>query len=107
MKSALQYQATNGMPQLHKRLKALQTKVHQPPAGLDWDMLVTAGSQDGLCKAVEMILNGEPDGQSVVVEDFTYSGFLAMMDPYKPNYVVVDSDEEGMRPDKLEEAING
>jgi len=32
---------------------------------------------------VEMLLNGEPDGQSIVLEDFTYSGALAMFDPYK------------------------
>jgi kynurenine/2-aminoadipate aminotransferase len=104
MGAALQYLPTAGLGDLVTRLKAWQRVVHRPHEAT-WnnsELLVTSGSQDGLCKALEMILN---EGDSIVVEDYIYSGTLAIMNPYKPNYVVVSSDKDGMRPDKLREAL--
>ena len=126
MKNALQYQPTNGIQELLDRLvvssnrlyyslrpmqssvlvdtQALQKKVHSPPRS-DWDLVATSGSQDGLCKACEMLMIGEPEGEPVLVEDFVYSGALAIMDPYRPKYLSVAADEKGMRADRLREAI--
>ena len=59
MQSALQYLPTNGHPDLLKQLQELQVSVHNPPADT-WatsDIVVTSGSQDGLCKAFEMMLD--------------------------------------------------
>lgn len=74
LQKALQYLPTPGLPTLVSWLKTLQAEVHNPP--LETDLVVTCGSQDGLCKAIEMLL--EPEG-TVVVEDYVYSGTLAIM----------------------------
>jgi kynurenine/2-aminoadipate aminotransferase len=63
---------------LVKQLKELQTKVHGLTSDF-WDkndLLVTVGSQDGLCKAVEMSLE---DGEPILVQEPIYSGTLAIV----------------------------
>ena len=104
MASALQYLPTYGHGELVTWLKNWQIDVHNPPEAM-WgnsELLITSGSQDGLCRAFEMLLN---EGDSVIVEDYIYSGTLAIMNPYKPKYLVVHSDQDGMRPDKLREVL--
>jgi len=104
MSAALQYLPTNGLGELVGRLKDWQGAVHNPPQAT-WknsDLIVTSGCQDGLCKAFEMLLD---EGDSVIVEDYIYSGTLAIMNPYKPKYLVVASDQDGMRPDRLREVL--
>ena len=104
MTSALQYLPTYGLGDLVARLKDWQKVVHAPPE-TTWEeseLLVTSGCQDALCKAFEMLLS---EGDSVVVEDYIYSGTLAIMNPYKPNYLVVAGDRDGMRPDRLREVL--
>ena len=61
--------------------------------------------QDGLCKACEMLLSGEPDGEPILMEEYLNSDALAILDPYRPSYVTVATDEKGMRADSLEVAI--
>lgn len=58
MKRALQYSASNGLPELLTWMKNLQKKLHNPPTagyppekGL-MEMCVTTGSQEGLCKVL-------------------------------------------------------
>jgi len=101
LKSALQYLPTQGYPPLVSWLKDLQRHVHQPMSTTE--LVVTTGSQDGLCKALEMLM--EP-GEPVVVEDFVYAGTLAIMDPYRPDYKIVPGDSEGMRPDILRDVLS-
>ena len=55
MKVALQYCPTQGLGPLIQWLKSLQRMVHAPPAWENgneahFDVVVTSGSQDGLCK---------------------------------------------------------
>ena len=59
LQSALQYLPTNGHPNLLKQLKELQVAVHQPKDEVwkNTDIVVTSGSQDGLCKAIEMMID--------------------------------------------------
>lgn len=71
MRSALQYLPTQGYPPLVKWLKELQSQKHNSNA----EIVVTNGSQDGLCKALEMLM--EP-GESVVIEDYVYAGTLSV-----------------------------
>ena len=79
LQRALQYLPTQGLPELVNWLKDLQKEVHRPP--LTTDLIVTCGSQDGLCKALEMLLT---PGAPVVVEDFIYAGTLAIMVRSRP-----------------------
>lgn len=101
LRSALQYLPTQGYPPLVSWLKDLQKQIHQPAPNTE--LVVTTGSQDGLCKALEMLM--EP-GEPVVVEDFVYAGTLAIMDPYKPDYRIVPGDSKGMRPDALRDVLS-
>ena len=57
MKIALQYCPTQGLSPLIDWLKTLQRMIHAPPVWengkeADYDVIVTSGSQDGLCKVV-------------------------------------------------------
>jgi kynurenine/2-aminoadipate aminotransferase len=53
MRLALQYSATNGLPELVKFLKELQLREHEPPSYTSteaFDVCVMNGSQDGIAK---------------------------------------------------------
>lgn len=104
LQSALQYLPTNGHPELLSQLQALQEQVHTPNQTVwaNTDIVVTSGSQDGLCKAIEMLMDV---GSSVLVEDFVYSGTLAILNPYKPVFHVIESDSQGMIPSSLKETL--
>jgi len=105
MEQALQYLPTGGLPALVKQLKALQMSMHSPSADIwpDTEVLVTAGSQDGLCKCLEVLLD---QGSTVLMEEFVYSGTLSIINPYKPQYKVVKSDNEGIIPEDLEKVLS-
>lgn len=59
LQSALQYLPTPGHPGLLQQLRALQQAVHRPAAAVwdNTDIVVTSGSQDGLCKTLEMMIS--------------------------------------------------
>merc|ERR1712198_48688 len=101
MTDSLQYGPTAGYPPLVKQLKALTEKLHSPPRWSDTELIVTAGSQDGLCKALEMLV--EP-GDYMITQEPVYTGTLAILNPYKPRYIPVRCDSEGMNPTALKEA---
>ena len=100
LQSALQYLPTPGFPPLVNWLKDLQENTHSPQSKTD--LVVTSGSQDGLCKAIEMLM--EP-GAPVVVEEFIYAGTLTIMNPYQPEYLIVESDASGMIPESLKSTL--
>eukprot|EP00092_Neocalanus_flemingeri_P004236 GFUD01004556.1.p1 GENE.GFUD01004556.1~~GFUD01004556.1.p1 ORF type:complete len:438 (-),score=98.23 GFUD01004556.1:51-1364(-) len=104
LQSALQYLPTNGHPALLKQLKDLQLEVHKPGEAVwnNTDIVVTSGSQDGLCKAFEMMMD---KGSSVLVEDFVYSGTLSIINPYEPKYHIIESDDKGMKPESLKKVL--
>ncbi|KAM9718347.1 kynurenine/alpha-aminoadipate aminotransferase, mitochondrial isoform 2-T2 [Menidia menidia] len=97
MKRALQYSASNGVPELLRWMKDLQRELHRPPDG-QMDMCVTTGSQEGLCKVFEMLVN---PGDNVLLDAPTYSGTLAALQPLGCNLVNVPSDQHGMVPGAL------
>ena len=102
MKDALQYQATQGVPDFVKWLQELQEHIHKPPFK-ETSLVVTTGSQDGLCKSFEMSL--EP-GDPIVVEEFIYPGTLSALHPYCPKYLAIKSDDKGMVPEDLREKLS-
>ncbi|XP_071452803.1 kynurenine/alpha-aminoadipate aminotransferase, mitochondrial-like [Hetaerina americana] len=101
--SALQYGPTEGYPQLLQRLREFQERFHNPPGLDDRDIIATVGAQDGLCKMIELCMDfGDP----VVVPAPTYSGVLAMLRPYRPEFLSVKEDKYGMCPYKLRDELN-
>jgi kynurenine/2-aminoadipate aminotransferase len=86
-------------------LKDFTTKEHSPPypSSTDWQCCVFSGSQDGLVKTFEMLLN---EGDSILVEDPTYSGALAALRPLGVEIVGVEVDHEGLNPHALETTLS-
>jgi len=108
MKVALQYCPTQGLGPLIQWLKSLQRMVHAPPAWENgneahFDVVVTSGSQDGLCKAMEMMLS---KGDKVLMDTPAYPGTLAILKPMGTNILAVKSDHDGMIPESLEEILS-
>lgn len=102
MKSALQYGPTPGYGPLVTQLKEMVKKLHNPPCFSDMDLIVTSGSQDGLCKAFEMSLK---PGDYVLLQEPTYPGTIGILRPYSPKYLVVAGDKDGMIPESLQEIL--
>uniref|UniRef100_A0AAX7SJP8 Kynurenine/alpha-aminoadipate aminotransferase, mitochondrial n=1 Tax=Astatotilapia calliptera TaxID=8154 RepID=A0AAX7SJP8_ASTCA len=109
MKRALQYSASNGIPELLTWMKNLQKNLHNPPTASyspesgQMEMCVTTGSQEGLCKVFEMLVN---PGDNVLLDAPTYSGTLAALHPLGCNLVNVPSDQHGMIPAALKEVLS-
>ena len=70
LQKALQYLPTQGLPALVNWLKDLQKEVHHPPQ--ETELIITCGSQDGLCKVLEMLLH--PSGGTPVSTDLDTTG---------------------------------
>ncbi|KAG7495837.1 Kynurenine alpha-aminoadipate aminotransferase, mitochondrial [Solea senegalensis] len=109
MKRALQYSASSGIPELLTWMKNLQKNLHNPPTANyspgngQMDMCVTTGSQEGLCKVFEMLVN---PGDNVLLDAPTYSGTLAALQPLGCNLISVASDQHGIIPAALKEVLS-
>lgn len=93
---ALQYSTTEGHPALRQKLAA------QLPGARTDDLLVTAGSQQGLDLVARVLLD---PGDAVAVAAPTYMGALRAFDAYEARYASVASDDRGMRVDALESVL--
>ncbi|XP_070804505.1 kynurenine/alpha-aminoadipate aminotransferase, mitochondrial [Pituophis catenifer annectens] len=109
MKRALQYSASAGIPELLSWLKDLQKTAHNPPT-VDYspqegqmEMCITTGSQEGLCKVFEMLIN---PGDNILLDAPTYPGTLAALRPLGCNIINVPSDQHGMIPKALKEVLS-
>lgn len=109
MKKALQYSPTPGMSDLLQWVKTLQKDVHNPPTmGIkdpekQLDILITTGSQDGICKTMEACLQ---EGQNVLLETPSYPGTLALVKPLRTKILEVKSDQHGLDPTHLRQALS-
>ncbi|XP_045127480.1 kynurenine/alpha-aminoadipate aminotransferase, mitochondrial-like isoform X2 [Portunus trituberculatus] len=103
MMDCLQYSPTPGYPPLVKQLKTLTQQLHSPPRWAEMDLIVTAGSQDGLCKALEMMIS---PADYIVTQEPCYTGTLSILNPYKPQYLPVCGDQNGMCPEALKAALS-
>ena len=98
---ALQYTNTTGLPALMDCLVDLQRREHSPPYK-EWSIAVTNGSQDALTRAIEMLLQ---PGDSILVENPTYSGTLSFIVPYGLRMVSVPTDADGLDPAALDRML--
>lgn len=100
-KSALQYGATEGFLPLRKIIAEERMK----SAGVDVtasDILITSGSQQGLDFTGKIFLN---PGDVVICESPSYLGAINAFRAYEAKFVEVETDENGMIMEKLEEAL--
>lgn len=109
MKRALQYSASAGIPELLSWLKNFQRNLHNPPTANyspeqgQMEVCVTTGSQEGLCKVFEMLIN---PGDSILLDAPTYSGTLAALRPLGCSIINIPSDQHGIIPKALKEVLS-
>uniref|UniRef100_A0A8D0HVJ8 Kynurenine/alpha-aminoadipate aminotransferase, mitochondrial n=1 Tax=Sphenodon punctatus TaxID=8508 RepID=A0A8D0HVJ8_SPHPU len=109
MKRALQYSASAGIPELLSWLKDLQKNLHNPPTAKytpdhgEMEICITTGSQEGLCKVFEMLIN---PGDNILLDAPTYPGTLAALRPLGCNIINVPSDQHGIIPKALKEILS-
>lgn len=109
MKRALQYSGSSGIPELVSWMKVLQIRLHDPPTAAyspergQMELCVTTGSQEGLCKVFEMLVN---PGDNVLLDAPTYSGTLAAVQPLGCNIINVPNDQYGIIPEALRDILS-
>jgi 2-aminoadipate transaminase len=97
---SLQYDRTEGfIPFLESLVPFLEKKHVHTSAD---KILVASGSQ-GVLDAVGRVLISP--GDKVAVESPTYLGALQAFNPYEPDYVCMDTDDDGLIPESLENVL--
>ncbi|MBI5620006.1 PLP-dependent aminotransferase family protein [Candidatus Gottesmanbacteria bacterium] len=99
----LQYGRSRGFPPLCEAaapwLRSLTVDVESPQ-----DILITSGSQSAL-SAVGRVFLEQPD-EIVALESPTYLGALDAFGERHPQYVIVESDADGMDPESLDRVLS-
>ena len=98
--SAFQYDPTEGFGPLREAL-AVYLREKDIPVSAE-EVLVASGSQ-GVLDALGKVLISK--GDSIAVEAPTYLGALQAFDPYEPDYIRMETDEDGLIPASLEETL--
>jgi 2-aminoadipate transaminase len=98
--SALQYGATEGYLPLRELLVRHMGRygIEVTPA----NVLITSGAQQALDLVGKLFVNS---GDHLLTEEPTYLGALQAFTAYQAQYLTVPIDEEGLRTDRLEEAL--
>lgn len=99
-KMALQYGGTQGYLPLREMIAR-----HTNRYGINItaeNVLITSGSQQALDMLGKVFVN---PGDHILVESPTYLGALQAWNAYQAEYVTVNSDENGIKVDELEEAL--
>jgi 2-aminoadipate transaminase len=97
---AFQYDATEGFGPLREALSGYLASLDVTAA--PGEILVASGSQ-GVLDALGKVLISR--GDDVAVEAPTYLGALSAFNPYGPTYLRMDTDENGLVPESLEEIL--
>ena len=97
---ALQYGPTEGYQPLRMEIANRMKKV-QVNSEAD-DILVTSGSQQGLDFVAKIFIN---PGDVIICESPTYLGAINAFNAYEPKFVEIDTDNDGMNIESLENAL--
>lgn len=98
---ALQYSSTEGFAPLREII----AKERMTPAGVNVtgnDIAITSGSQQGLEFSARIFVN---EGDTVICESPSYLGAINAFKAYRPNFVEIPMDENGMVIEELEKAL--
>ncbi len=98
--AALQYSTTEGYLPLREMLARHMGRygIHVTPANI----LITSGAQQALDLVGKLLINS---GDRILTEEPTYLGALQAFTSYQAQYLPVPIDDDGMRMDKLEDAL--
>ena len=98
--AALQYDRTEGFFPLRE---ALAEYLAGRGIRVSADELRVATGSQGVLDGIGKVLLSP--GDRVVVESPTYLGAISAFNPYEPEYVSLETDEEGLIPESLDEAL--
>lgn len=98
----LQYGRTEGLTELLDVLPGFLNRENRQVIATPETIAITAGSQEALAIIGTMLID---PGDEVAVESPTYLGALQAFSPNQPKYVEIETDQDGILPDKLEEAF--
>ncbi|MFA6881509.1 MAG: PLP-dependent aminotransferase family protein [Aminobacterium sp.] len=98
---ALQYSTIEGYAPLREKIASRMNRKYQTRLE-SGNIMITTGSQQSLDLLGKMLID---DGDVVLCESPTYLGALSAFNGYNPRYVEVETDDYGMVPEALEEAL--
>ena len=99
---ALQYGVTDGIPEMRAWVA---NRLSERLAGVRFDadqVIIANGSQQGLDLIAKILLD---PGDHVVLENPSYIGAIHAFDAYQARYLTVDTDEDGIIPESLEQVL--
>jgi 2-aminoadipate transaminase len=103
MSEGYRYAATEGFTGLRERVLKLAAGLDVDTAGLDIaDVIITSGGSQALDLALKAFIG---KGDTVLVENPTYLGFLQTANSYRANVVGVDANKDGLDIEDLERKI--
>jgi 2-aminoadipate transaminase len=100
--AALQYDRTEGFIPLQEAL-SLYLFQKKGIKAMPHEISISSGSQ-GVLDALGKALISKDD--TIAVEEPTYLGALQAFDPYEPQYVTLETDDEGLVPDSLDSVLS-
>jgi len=98
--TALQYGPTEGYQPLREEITKRMAKVHVDAKPND--IIITSGSQQGLEFSAKIFIN---PGDIIICESPSYLGAINAFKAYEPEFIEIDTDDEGMIMEDLEEAL--
>lgn len=98
---ALQYSVTMGYPLLRRAIAERISK-RDGIKVTEENIVITGGSQQGLDIMGKLFLDST---STVIVEKPSYLGAIQAFNSYRPTYITVEMDDEGMLLDEVEEDI--
>ena len=99
---ALQYSTTEGFPPLREQIAKRMNSKNKTNITKD-DILITNGSQQGLDFAGKAFLD---EGDIVLCESPSYLGAINAFKSYRPNFIEVPTDNNGMIMEELENILS-
>ncbi len=99
-RTILQYGQTEGFPPLRKALCEYVKK--RSISSSEENVFISTGSQSILDNLGKILIS---KGDKVAVEAPTYLGALQAFNPYEPEYIKVETDDEGLIPESLNEVL--
>jgi aromatic amino acid aminotransferase I / 2-aminoadipate transaminase len=98
---ALNYGFAAGSPQLLRFITEHVQLIHNPPNPY-WETCLTCGTT----AAIEMVFRMLCDrGDSILTEEYTYSGAIEAAKPLGLHLIAVDMDDEGLSPQALDKTL--
>ncbi len=98
----LQYGSTEGVNSFRDALAERMKNNYNVKNVKRDNILITAGSQQGLYLLAKILVDPH---DTVIVEAPTYIGILTAFQSYRPSYVGIEMDDEGMKTEILEDEL--